>query len=188
MGSAWAEHKPPYTYDLAAFFGTGNLGVTVQASLDGRPVGSGLGSSRAVMWLQNRNNTFGQQNATKNASARPQLNAINDLQIDLNAVLSDRALVGECTAIFTDTASGVSAEPQSLDCPEDCKLPVPAFTTDIAVALTLKTDDRNSLDDTGLLPVRSGEIILIVLGVIVSLGICAAIIVRRWVMSGIARM
>ena len=126
------------------------LGSGAQAyGMMGRSAGSQK-VSIVVMWLQNRNHSFGQQNASLPASERPELNEIKGLVVDLSTV-AGHGLSGKLAAVFTDTASGASSEAQSLDCPADCKLRVPPFTTDIAVAVTLRTDAMATKTDD-LLP------------------------------------
>ena len=51
-------------------------------------------------------------------------------------------LTGTATATFMDTSSGEVYRPDShtakLHCPDDCKLEVPTFKTDIAVLVNLQ--------------------------------------------------
>ena len=114
----------------ARAFGMSGRALTTQGGAD---------TTIVVMWVQNINNTFSQQDATKPASSRPPLLAIRDLQIDLDTIpLPSQmlGLVGRFSVTFTDTHSGaVSANVQNLLCPKDCRVLVPTFTTDIAITV-----------------------------------------------------
>ena len=118
-----------------------DLGSGARAlGMTGRALGTLDGSSGpgiVILWVQNKNNTFGQQNATKLASTRPQLNAIKGLLIHLGAVLPKKqALAGKFVATFTNTATGeYFPKAQTLRCPADCSLRVPVFTMDIAITV-----------------------------------------------------
>ena len=121
------------------------LGAGARAfGMVGQPLGGVDGDAgvvTVVMWVQNRNYTFSQQDATKPAASRPPLLTIRNLYIDFNTIpMSSRmlGLVGHFNVTFINTTSGAAmGEVQSLQCPKDCRAIVPAFTTDIAVAVKL---------------------------------------------------
>ena len=95
--------------------------------------------SIVVMWVQNVNNTFSQQNATKPDTSRPPLLPIKDLKIDLNTIPLPSGMLGlngHFSVKFTDTNSGaVSYNIQGLQCPLHCTVNVPVFSTDIAITV-----------------------------------------------------
>ena len=97
------------------------------------------GVTIVVMWVQNVNYTFSQQNATEPAASRPPLLPIKDLIIDFNTIPLPSEMLGlngHFSVTFTNTQSGaVSANAQGLQCPSKCTVRVPEFVSDIAITV-----------------------------------------------------
>ena len=94
-------------------------------------------TSIMVLWIQNVNNTFALQNASLPISERPRLNTIEGVKLDLGTIVG-HTLTGKASATFVDTSSGEAHSAAVLHCPDDCKLEVPKFKTDIAVRVEVK--------------------------------------------------
>ena len=90
-----------------------------------------------VAWIQNKNNTFSQQNASIPESIRPKVNLIEGLSIDVTSMLTaPLRLEGNARARFYDTSSGLQiAADTTLSCPGACKVRVPPFSADIALVV-----------------------------------------------------
>ena len=99
----------------------------------GRPLSAPTDSPIAVMWVQNKNNTFTQQNATVPAGERPRLAVITGLKIEMWQFLASRS---SFDVTFTDTSTGQeTTAPKKLTCPTVCTVEVPDFRTDVAITL-----------------------------------------------------
>ena len=102
----------------------------------GRPLSSSTtdkDSPIAVMWVQNKNNTFTQQNATVPAGKRPPLAVITGLRIEMWQFLASRS---SFDVTFTDTSTGKeTTASKKLACPTACTVEVPDFRTDVAITL-----------------------------------------------------
>ena len=100
----------------------------------GRPLSSPTTDSPiAVMWVQNQNNTFSQQNATVPTDKRPRLAVISGLKIEMWQYLTSLA---SFDVTFTNTSTGEEAKaPQKLTCPTVCTVEVPDFQTDVAIVV-----------------------------------------------------
>jgi hypothetical protein len=86
-----------------------------------------------VLWVQNINNTFTLQNATRGPTERPRLDLITGLEIDVSQFVAMRA---SFEVAFTNTTTGEETQaPKKLICPSLCTVEVPGFTTDVAITL-----------------------------------------------------
>jgi len=88
----------------------------------------------AVLWLQNKNNTWAKQ-----ANHTVPLQTVTGLSVDLNAVVTTAPLPsGAYSVVWLDTYTATMTSGPTLQCGSTCILPnVPDFSRDIAVVLQL---------------------------------------------------